>query len=77
MPQLYSQSNIVVVPARGGLGREVEKQANTIASILAKKLGGTYKMLHVPDNLGKEAVKSLIKEPDIKDVVETLKKQIF
>lgn len=74
MPQLYSQSNIVVVPARGGLGREVEKQANTIASILAKKLGGTYKMLHVPDNLGKEAVKSLIKEPDIKDVVETLKK---
>ncbi|HHW56964.1 MAG TPA: sugar-binding transcriptional regulator [Clostridia bacterium] len=74
MPQLYSQSNIIVVPARGGLGREVEKQANTIASILAKKLGGTYKMLHVPDNLGKEAVKSLIKEPDIKDVVETLKK---
>lgn len=74
MPQLYSKSNIVVVPARGGLGREVEKQANTIASILAKKLGGTYKMLHVPDNLGKEAVKSLIKEPDIKDVVETLKK---
>lgn len=74
MPQLYSKSNMVVVPARGGLGREVEKQANTIASILAKKLGGTYKMLHVPDNLGKEAVKSLIKEPDIKDVVETLKK---
>ncbi|ADH61272.1 transcriptional regulator, DeoR family [Thermoanaerobacter mathranii subsp. mathranii str. A3] len=74
MPQLYSKSNIVVVPARGGLGKEVEKQANTIASILAKKLGGTYKMLHVPDNLGKEAVKSLIKEPDIRDVVETLKR---
>ncbi|ADD02809.1 transcriptional regulator, DeoR family [Thermoanaerobacter italicus Ab9] len=74
MPQLYSKSNIVVVPARGGLGKEVEKQANTIASILAKKLGGTYKMLHVPDNLGKEAVKSLIKEPDIREVVETLKR---
>ncbi|AAM24957.1 MAG: Transcriptional regulator, contains sigma factor-related N-terminal domain [Caldanaerobacter subterraneus] len=74
MPQLYAQSEIVVVPARGGLGREVEKQANTIASILAKKLGGTYKMLYVPDHLSKEAVESLMKEPDIKEVVDILKK---
>lgn len=74
MPQSYVSSNITVVPARGGLGREVEKQANSIAAVLAKKLGGTYKMLHVPDNIGKEAVNTLMNEPDIKDVVDILKK---
>lgn len=74
MPQSYTTSEIMVVPARGGLGRDVEKQANTIASVLAKKLGGSYKMLHVPDNIGKEAIKTLLHEPDIKDVVDILKK---
>lgn len=74
LPQVYNSSNIVVVPARGGLGKEVEKQANTIAAIFAKKLGGTYKMLHVPDNIGKEAVMSLLNEPDIQEVVDILKK---
>ena len=33
-----SQPNTVVVPARGGLGDNVELQANTIATVLAQKL---------------------------------------
>lgn len=74
MPQSYMSSDITVVPARGGLGREVEKQANSIAAVLAKKLGGAYKMLHVPDNIGREAVSTLMNEPDIKEVVNILKK---
>ncbi|MDK2805223.1 sugar-binding domain-containing protein [Thermoanaerobacterium thermosaccharolyticum] len=74
MPQCYTKSDIMVVPARGGLGRDVEKQANTIASVLAKKLGGSYKMLHIPDNIGKEAIATLIIEPDIKSVIDILKK---
>ncbi|MEG6566967.1 sugar-binding domain-containing protein [Thermoanaerobacterium saccharolyticum] len=73
MPQCYTKSDIMVVPARGGLGREVEKQANTIASVLAKKLGGSYKMLHIPDNVGKEAIDTLMNEPDIKSVIDILK----
>lgn len=73
MPQCYTSSKITVVPARGGLGRDVEKQANTIASVLAKKLCGTYKMLHVPDNIGKEAYESLLNEPGIIEILDVLR----
>ena len=45
--------NPIVVPARGGVGEVVEYQANVIASVLAERLRGTYKMLHLPDGLSK------------------------
>lgn len=74
MSQSSGKSDIMVIPARGGLGREVEKQANNIAAVLAKKLGGNYRLLHIPDNLSKEAVEALLNEPEIKGIVELLKK---
>ncbi len=46
-PKINNLSNIQVVPARGGVGKNVETQANTLAASLAKKLNGSYKMLHV------------------------------
>ncbi len=61
------------VPARGGLGESVELQANTIASTMAKKTGGKYRLLHVPDHLGEEAYQSLIQDPQIKEVVEVVR----
>ncbi|SHJ84029.1 sugar-binding transcriptional regulator [Tepidibacter formicigenes] len=57
--------NVLVVPARGGLGKEVEIQSNNIAAVVSKKLGGNYKLLHVPDNITKETLESLILEPEI------------
>ena len=45
--------NPIVVPARGGVGEVVEYQANVIASVLAERLRGTYKMLHLPDGFHK------------------------
>ncbi|WFD11268.1 sugar-binding transcriptional regulator [Tepidibacter hydrothermalis] len=57
--------NILVVPARGGLGKEVEIQSNNIAAIIGKKFGGNYKLLHVPDNVTEETLNSLILEPEI------------
>jgi len=47
----------MVVPARGGLGEQVEHQANTIASVMASKLGGRYRLLHIPDGVSEEALK--------------------
>ena len=38
--------NITVVPARGGLGEDVNLQANSIAANLANRLGGQYRLLH-------------------------------
>ncbi|MFW6030759.1 MAG: sugar-binding transcriptional regulator [Halanaerobiales bacterium] len=66
--------NITVVPGRGGLGEEVEIQANTIASTLAKKLGGRYQLLHIPDSIKTENVDIIVKEPSIQRVLETLQK---
>lgn len=61
------------VPARGGLGESLEIQANTIASAMAKKIGAGYRLLHVPDLLGKEAYESLVHDPNIHDIVDMIR----
>lgn len=61
------------VPARGGLGESVDFQANTIASTMAKKTGGHYRLLHVPDHLGEEAYLSLIQEPNIQEIISVIR----
>ena len=62
------------VPARGGLGENVELQANTIASTMAKRTGGQYRLLHVPDHLGEEAYQSLMLDPNIQEIVEVIRR---
>ncbi|ADL11870.1 sugar-binding transcriptional regulator [Acetohalobium arabaticum] len=66
-------TDITVVPARGGLGEEVEIQANTIAAQIANKLGGRYRLLHLPDNLDQTVVNTLIQKPQIKEVLNLAK----
>lgn len=61
------------VPARGGLGESLEIQANTIASGMAKRVGAGYRLLHVPDLLGKEAYESLVHDPNIEDIVNMIR----
>ena len=62
------------VPARGGLGESVDYQANTIASTMAKRTGAGYRMLHVPDHLSEDAYNSLMQEPNIREVVDVVRK---
>lgn len=71
-PKQNNFSNILVVPARGGMGKKVETQANTLAASLAEKLNGTYKLLHIPENLSLDILDSLIKEKEIKEVVDCI-----
>jgi central glycolytic genes regulator len=61
------------VPARGGLGERVELQANTIASTMAKKTGGQYRLLHVPDHLGEETYQSLMQDTNIQELVNVIR----
>jgi len=68
----HSYPGVTVVPARGGLGEEVEYQANTIAAAAAKKLQGSYRMLHLPDSLSEEALSLLLKEKGIQDVLQLI-----
>jgi central glycolytic genes regulator len=69
-PKMSGFSDILVVPARGGMGKNVETQANTLAANLANKLEGSYKLLHVPDNLSDKAINTIIQEKDIKDILD-------
>jgi len=62
-----NKRDVIFIPARGGLGRNVETQANSIAATLAKKLGATYRLLFVPDGLEKEALEYILKNEDIKE----------
>ena len=57
----------------GRLGEEVELQANTVAAAIADSLGGTYRLLHVPDDLGKEAMSTISMEPKIKELIELIR----
>lgn len=72
-PNSNSFQNILVVPARGGMGKKVETQANTLAASFAKKLKGTYKMLHIPENLSLEVLDTLLKEKEIKQIVDCIR----
>lgn len=73
-PKTHNVQDVLVVPARGGMGRKVETQANTLAATLAQKLEGNYKMLHIPENLSEEIIQSLYKQNDIKEVIDCVKK---
>ena len=70
----FSRPSITVVPARGGLGEQVEYQANTIAATMATKLGGKYRMLHIPDGISEEMMDAmLIDNSNIHSVSEMIK----
>ncbi|MCR4400280.1 MAG: transcriptional regulator, partial [Syntrophomonadaceae bacterium] len=64
---------VLVLPARGGLGGDVEEQANVIAARIAKAIGAEYCLLHVPDSLNAEAIETLRHDANIQQVVELIR----
>lgn len=71
-PKNRKYNNILVLPARGGLARDVEIQANTLVARLAEKIGGNYELLHVPDNLSKAALTTILNEKNIKNIIDKI-----
>lgn len=53
--------NVMVVPARGGMGGALETQANTLACEIARRLGGHHRMMHLPDHLDEQALQEMRK----------------
>ncbi|MDF2874129.1 MAG: cggR, partial [Sporomusa sp.] len=71
----FSVPTTAVVPARGGLGEVVEYQANTIAAVLAGKLGGRYRLLHIPDGVSEETLEAILTgDANLRTVAEVIKK---
>ncbi len=68
----FKNKELTFVPARGGLGEEVENQANTICAKMAEKVSGNYRLLHVPDSVSHETYHSMINERAIRDVLEMI-----
>lgn len=74
IPKVTKKTNIIVVPARGGMGRLVETQANTITANLANKLNASYKLLHVQDVMSRETMEIVLNEPAIRQILNTISK---
>lgn len=72
LPQQKDSRNQIVVPARGGLAEDVEIQSNNVAAMLSKKIHAQYKLLHIPDNVDKSLINSIISIPSIRDTVDTI-----
>ena len=64
--------NITVVPARGGIKADMERQANIVAAKLAKNIGGNYYLLHLPDNINEDMLRRMSDDPDIAKVLKCI-----
>ncbi|EJO5347990.1 sugar-binding transcriptional regulator [Clostridium botulinum] len=74
MPKINTLKDITIVPARGGIGRNVELQANTLVAQLASKINANYKLMHVQDNLSETALRAVMEEKSIKEVLDIIEK---
>lgn len=61
---------LLFIAARGGVGKDVRLQANTIASLFANKMNGSFRTLYMPDSLSEEAYSTMKNEPFIKEMID-------
>lgn len=66
--------HVMVVPARGGMGSDADTQANAVAADLAQRLGGQYRMIHLPDSLTQDTLEEMRKLPGIEEGLKLLGK---
>ena len=69
--------NLMFIAARGGVGKDVSLQANTIASLFSDKMNGTYRTLYMPDSLSEEAYTTMKKEPFIQEMMDLYRCRLF
>ena len=69
-----SPLHVMVVPARGGLGRAVSTQASTLAAEIAGRLGGHHRLIHLPDYMDDAARQEMLRLPDVREVMELIQR---
>src|SRR5690625_1148534 len=65
----FKNRTCLFVPARGGIGEEVDYQANTIAAKMAMAENGDYRLLYVPDPLSEALYQTMIHEESIRETL--------
>ena len=72
--QSATPMNVMVVPARGGMGAAVETQASTVAAEIARRIGGHHRVMHLPDTLDSAALQEMMKLPEVRETIELLQR---
>jgi len=73
LPENLKNKELLFVPARGGIGADLQYQANSLCQIMAKKTAGDYMVLYVPDQVTKELYHSFINDSSIREVLLKIK----
>nr|WP_314276820.1 sugar-binding domain-containing protein [uncultured Peptostreptococcus sp.] len=68
-----SFDKVRMLPTRGSVGGDIDLQANSIAAMMAKKLGSQVEFLYIPDTLDGSAREAILSVPDIKHTLDYLK----
>ena len=66
-------SHIMVVPARGSLGKIPMYQANTVAALMAEGFKAKYNLLAVPDVVDEKTLKLLLKNEEVREVYDLVR----
>lgn len=69
-----SPLHVMVVPARGGWGKAVHTQANTLAAEIAGRLGGHHRLIHLPDYMDSAAKQEMLRLPEVREVMELIQR---
>ncbi len=69
-----SPLHVMVVPARGGWGKAVHTQANTLAAEIAARLGGHHRLIHLPDYMDDAAKQEMLRLPEVAEVMELIQR---
>lgn len=72
--QAATPMNVMVVPARGGMGSSVETQASAVAAEIARRIGGHHRVMHLPDSLEPTAMHEMMKLPEVRETLELLQR---
>ena len=64
--------DVTVVPAQGGMGGTMDTQANALAEIFARQLGGQHRLLHLPEGISAQAAQELCAIAQVRETLELL-----
>ena len=69
-PKLRRNRQLLFVPGRGALGQSsIELQSDSLVQMMARKTGGQYKSLNLPEQVSVDAYRELIRDPAIEGVL--------
>ncbi|WP_059172077.1 sugar-binding transcriptional regulator [Bacillus sp. FJAT-27445] len=68
-----AREDLMFVPARGGIGEDVQNQANTICAIMAANTKSRHRVFYVPEQVSMDIYESFIREPSVHEVLAMIK----